>query len=249
MTIVVGIDADIIVYQAGFAAKEEPLNYVLHTAKRIIEGVIEDTEADDYILFLTGEGNFRKDVATIQPYKGNRKSPRPEYYDEIRQYMIDHWEAEVVDGIEADDALGLFMTVPNPSNTTRILATIDKDLDMIEGMHYNWRKKEFRNIDIHTANKFFGVQMLTGDGTDNIPGLFKLSGTKASAKLKARVVKAYDEGGWDLMGKTVGNIYTEAMPDCPEELLTDAMDEIGHLLWMQRHDAELFTDYKGVEDG
>ena len=59
----------------------------------------------DVKLYLTGGGNFRFDIATVKPYKGNRKQEKPFYLPSVRKYLETKWGAVVVEGMEADDAL------------------------------------------------------------------------------------------------------------------------------------------------
>ena len=174
---VLNIDADIIVYSVGFAAAGEPVENALHSVKIMIHSMLDATGTSEYECFLTGKGNYRNEVATIKPYKGNRKQPKPEHYAAIREYLINVHGAVVIDGMEADDALGIVQT------DDTILASIDKDLDMIEGWHYNWRKNDLYYIDQKTATRNFYRQLLTGDSTDNITGVPGIGPKKAEVIL------------------------------------------------------------------
>src|SRR3990167_11351680 len=98
--------------QASFSIEQEliiePLPNCLHSVKTTVNHILAQTGVSDYIGYLTGDGNFREKVATIQPYKGNRdKDAKPFWYKEIRKYLIDRYKAVVVDGMEADDAIGI----------------------------------------------------------------------------------------------------------------------------------------------
>jgi len=123
----------------------------------------------DYQGHISGKSNFRYDVATICPYKGNRKSSKkPHYYDDIRQFLVDVYESKVSEGCEADDAIGL-----NHDVKEDVISTLDKDLNCIPGVHYNWTGdgKEIFVSEVE-ANQNFYSQVLTGDSTDNILGLY-----------------------------------------------------------------------------
>lgn len=164
--------------------------------------ILEDTEADDYQIYLTGEGNFREEVAVTLPYKGNRDElHKPTHYTAIKQYLIDVWQAETVEGMEADDAMGIEQykdlvyvdgygyvnpidSAASPALAETIICTLDKDLDMIPGWHYNWRKKTKYWIDEEQAMRNFYKQMLMGDRTDNIQGVPKI-GEKTAEKILA----------------------------------------------------------------
>lgn len=181
-----------------FTVQEEPLEYTLHSVKKLIESILEATKADDYKLFLTGKGNFRDEVAVTKKYKGNRDAlHKPRHYEEIKKYLINVWEAEVVEGMEADDAMGIaqWKDLSPILDTERkladnyaevyagtIIASLDKDMNMIPGWHYNWRKKETYWVDEEDAIRCFYKQMLTGDPTDNIQGVPKV-GDKTADKI------------------------------------------------------------------
>ena len=156
-----GIDKNTIVEEVVY----EPLAHALQLVKNLLTKIKSRTGCTDMRIFLSGENNFRYDIATIKPYKGNRTNRKPYWFNEIRQYLIDNRGAEVVQGIEADDALAMFA-----ANNT-ILCTIDKDLDQIVGMHYNYQKDCIYDVSEDSALRSFYTQLLVGDVTDNIRGV------------------------------------------------------------------------------
>jgi len=85
----------------------DPIQNCLHSVKVFMNSVLEATDAQYYKAYLTGKGNFREDVATILPYKGNRKAPKPVHYQAIRDYLVAYWDAEIIEGMEADDMLSI----------------------------------------------------------------------------------------------------------------------------------------------
>lgn len=219
------IDGDIIVYRAGFATKEgEPVENAWFTTKRQLEKIIDSFDRGlEYRLFLTGEGNYRDEVATILPYKGNRKdSKKPIYYQEIRDYMTKWWRAEIVNGREADDALGCAQQADKTC-----IVSIDKDLLMIPGWHYNWVKDKHFHISELQGCKNFYLQLLTGDRTDNIPGIKGIGPKRAEKALKGCRTK-------EDMERVVVGMYKKEFGRYWQE----AMEEIGKLLWIQREGGE-----------
>src|SRR5687768_549026 len=112
------IDLDILRYRCGFAADsqikkeykenhpgcsdEEVQHYMdnldytalaLQNVKTILLGVTERFN-EEYKAYIQGDGNFRDQLATIKPYKGNRdKNHKPKYYKEIKEYVINQWNA------------------------------------------------------------------------------------------------------------------------------------------------------------
>ena len=85
----------------------EAVSHPLRLAKNLLLRVKEATDADELRLFLTGSKNFRVDIATIKPYKGNRPDSKPLHYQAIKDYLIGKWGAEVTTGYEADDKLSI----------------------------------------------------------------------------------------------------------------------------------------------
>ena len=221
---VANIDGDIICYSIAFACKDESKRFCLATVKSFLRNTVEAVAADDYRIFLTGNNNFRIKIAKSRPYKGNRKAPKPEYWQLIRDYLVEEHGAEICDDIEADDALGLAQT----DNT--ILCTIDKDLDMIAGQHYNFNKKKLYTVSQEDADLFFFTQWLTGDSVDNIPGAKGIGPAKAKKIIRKSMNKL-------MMAFAVEAAYLNAGHDL------DYIEEQGHLIWMQRASALTFEDF------
>lgn len=191
------IDGDVLVYSCGFSSDanarkaglaNEPLNFCLHNVNMKIKEVMDVTGATDKIVFLSHPINAREEL--YPEYKANRDTThKPFWYNEIKEFLtIRHKAVLSEEGDEADDAMGI---AQGASTTASVICTIDKDLDMIPGLHYNWSKTRrddgVYSIDKHDANRFFYKQCLIGDSTDNIPGLWKRMGEKASKKVLAPI--------------------------------------------------------------
>lgn len=202
------IDADWYAYSFGNMTNDEykPLSWPF--IKSRIDGhitrILDATEAESYQLYLTAndDTNFRIELATIKPYKGNRPTDKPYYYDRIRDYLVETKGAIVISGMEADDAVSIEqlknitcisetkevdwecnITITEFKGTT-ILCSIDKDLDNVVGHHFNWMKED---LGVYWISQIDGLrnfykQLLTGDSVDNILGLFGVG--KSSVHLK-----------------------------------------------------------------
>lgn len=151
---------------------------------------------------------------------------RPKYYAELREYVKKKFDAEMVEGREADDAIGCAQWAAKDKST--IICSIDKDLRMIPGYHYNFVKGEFDYITLSQANRNFWMQVLIGDRTDNILGIDGV-GPKKAAKILEKVGDGYsyrdvvEEAYWE-------RYLEEAIP---------RMNEAMNLLWIQRKEGEL----------
>lgn len=171
--------------------------------------------------------NFRIGVARAKPYKGTRKQEKPFHFHNIRAYMLSQYDCIVTDGMEADDLICIhlyedFNLCDSERKAEYICCTRDKDLRMCPGWHYGWKcgkqeqfgpvfLDELGHLEISsgttkklkgTGIKFFFSQLITGDVTDNIPGLPKrgpvfayelLSECRSEAECFRKVSRAYEE--------------------------------------------------------
>lgn len=149
----------------------EPLENALNNAKTVLVAVLEATDAEDYSLWLSGDTNFRNDIATIREYKGNRDPlHKPVWYEQIKDYLVNTWQAAYTENVEADDVLADWM-INSPNNENSCIVSTDKDLDQVPGWHYNWVKEEKYYISPEKAEENLYIQLLMGDSTDNIEGI------------------------------------------------------------------------------
>ena len=205
----------------------EPVSHALRLAKNLLLKVKRATGVQEIIPFLTGTNNFRVDVATIQPYKGNRKAARPLHYQALRDYFIDKCGAIVTDGHEADDALGMCQ------RPDTVICSTDKDLNMIPGLHYNWTHDKLYSVSGIEGLRNFYIQLLTGDTTDNIRGIEGVGPVKAAKALQGLVSEE------DMYWKCL-EMYEDSTYERPYEALL----ETGRLLWIMRQDGDIWdTNY------
>ena len=177
------IDGDILIYKIA-SQNEEPTHWgdglwTLHCDEKIckaevdkqIQELLDNLEADKFIIALTDKKNFRKDI--LPSYKDNRKQKRkPLALPFLRQYCIEKYEAVIMDSLEADDVLGILAT--EPSNEERIIVSIDKDLYQIPGK-ISKDGKTFEEISENEANYWHMMQTLY---RRQHRWLFRLSGNR-----------------------------------------------------------------------
>jgi hypothetical protein len=180
-----------------------PLAHARQCARQLLQSLLDAcAPVADYRGYVTGEGNFRYEIATIQPYKGNRDaSASPVWRRDVEEYLLRDWNTERCEGYEADDRLAVEFT-KNPRES--ILCSQDKDFLQIENLRmYNWRDKKHITVTPEQGRRSFYGQMLTGDDIDNIPGVpgigpakaDKLLGSITDERLLATVVySAYQKG-------------------------------------------------------
>lgn len=217
------VDADIVAYRCAASAENEGEEVaLLRTDAMMMDCITVDA---DYIAFLTGKNNFRYEINP--EYKANRKDkPKPQYLELCRNYLIDEYKAIVTDGYEADDALGFHQT--NES----VIFTIDKDLLMIPGCHYNFVTKEYKEVTEIEGLQTFYRQMLIGDVGDNIKGVAGIGKVKAAKLINH--LETEEE-----MFDTVYDLYVASFADidCMNRFWMNA-----DCLWIWRKEGERFSD-------
>lgn len=208
------IDADIVAYRVACTLEDDDAeDFVYARAEDLIDNILVNTEATEYRLFLSGKNNFRY---TIYPeYKAHRPKEKPFWLEKCRQYLIATFNAEVVDGQEADDALGIAQTEDT------IICSIDKDLLMIPGRHYNFVKDEFQEVTNDSGMRHFYMQCLTGDRSDNIKGIEQIGPKKAEKILTGCITE-----------QELFNAVREAYSNDAEFLMN------GRVLWIRRKENE-----------
>lgn len=205
-----------------------PVEYSLANVKRIVKQMTEWGAPDpvSWQLYIQGDNNFRNDI--YDAYKANRDpDDKPVHLKEIRQYLVDKWGAIIVDGEETDDRVSILQCT---METDTCIVSIDKDLLNTPGWHYNYDSELYRFIDPAQAMLNFARQMLTGDSTDNIPGL-KRVGKKTAEK----ILPKYREDWLDVVLKE----YEK------QGLGPATAERNGQLLWMRRKENEMWSlDYE-----
>lgn len=146
----------------------QPLNNAIHNFKTALDAIVRDSGADEYTIYLSSDVCFRDSISTTRKYKGNRDhTQRPVHYHGLKEYVIKTYGPVVVPLMEADDLMG----IEQSQNQDTIICTLDKDLDQIPGLHYNWVKAVTYYVTEDAAQRNFWVQVVAGDATDNIQGV------------------------------------------------------------------------------
>ena len=201
-----------------------------------MEQILRAVDADSYVLFFTGEGNFRYEVAKTVPYKSNRTRPKPHHYAMVYDYLLQNYEHQVVEGIEADDGMAIEQST---SKQHTVICSIDKDLWQTPGYHFNWMQDEGQQkfkVSPEDGNRWFMQQLLSGDPTDTIPGL-KGVGPKGAETMMLNIGSNADR--WE----HVLSLYKEKEGHNWESYL----NEQGRHLWMLRSRDDFWTHTKFKE--
>ncbi len=183
------IDGDILVYHTAFwAESQDPDQFPVKLDNLVQEWIPDGVAPEDVTIALSckRKDNFRKEQ--WPKYKDNRDdSLKPEYLEDVREWIQEHYECMLLPNLEADDILGIYA-----SEGTHIAVTIDKDLQGTTGWHYNPNKEDdARFISKEDAYRFFCKQWMMGDSTDGIPGLWRI-GPKTADKF----LSEWDRNEW-----------------------------------------------------
>lgn len=182
------VDGDIVVYRAAASAEEDEVWIACARADQMMQDIIADTGSTEYSVYLTGKGNFRRELT--ETYKANRPDSRPKHWAAVRDYLVMQHKAVICDGFEADDQLGVDQ---DKTHGTTVICSIDKDLLQIPGKHYNFVKKIHQEVTHDQGLKALFIQSLVGDRSDNISGIGGIGPVKAEKALGGLLPEEYYE--------------------------------------------------------
>lgn len=224
------VDADSLLYKAGFVVNSEGQEQLAcWQLDQLCEVLLDNVRPESYQFYISGSNNFRYGV--YPEYKGNRVDmARPIHLAAMRVHIVSKWAATVTDGIEADDAVGIAQCTTEDT----CISHIDKDIDMIYGLHHNYNKNESYYVSNEQAMFNFYMQLIQGDKGDNIPGY----DGKMRPKLPQFLYPVRDK-------------LNEC--SCPEEMLEivagyyqydwERLDLSARLLWIQRKSDDDWLDW------
>ena len=189
------IDADCVAYYGAAGCDTMPLGSATRRVDLRMNQILDDCQAQSYEAYMTGNENFRDDVATLRRYKenrydkdGKRIKSQPSWLQECRQYLVSEWGAVIINKMEADDMLSIRAYEDQKKYTKLFISTLDKDLAINTCWYHEQTSGNITNItqpgSIYldakcklrgTGIKFFYAQMLMGDRADCIVGLPKVT--------------------------------------------------------------------------
>lgn len=229
------VDGDIVAYRCAAATENEPEELAQWQTSEMMRRILHETNAMEHRCFLSGSDNFRYSI--YPEYKANRKDmPRPKWLQTVREHLVTAWNASVTDGIEADDAMGIAQCTEHDNS---IICSIDKDMLMIPGHHYNFVKQEFRHISPLEGLRNFYTQLILGDRTDNIPGY--------DGKMRSQVPK-FLVGAVNYLEECMSEweMYTHVKEMWADEAM---FMTAAHCLWIQRKENDKWIPPNDTMDG
>ena len=212
------IDGDLLVFSScaaveyGRTADEYSFGEIAQNIEGRIRAMQKRLRAKTVRIFFSSKDNFR--YVIMPEYKSNRKDAwLPPSLEDAKAHTMALFHGEMEPGLEADDLLAM----AQKADGSTIIATIDKDIPQVNGMHYRWEtqhageklfevgghgelKLEVKLKDGKKKSKvsgngvrFFCYQLLIGDPTDGVMGCGKLehmvykTGAKAGQTYSKRV--------------------------------------------------------------
>jgi 5'-3' exonuclease len=183
------IDADGLIYHSS----KDLLQQSVEILDEKINNILLQTQADEYILFISEGRYFRSDIS--EDYKSNRKKypSQLKWLKTLKNYLKEEWNAFSMQMVESDDLCAFYLKTP-PEGYNAILASPDKDLlqaiPSVGKGHFNYTykiKEESKGRDFFTdddlikgwwvqtseseAHEFRKMQMIVGDTADSIKSI------------------------------------------------------------------------------
>ena len=212
---------------------DEIHSLVLKTAshvKSFVREICEKFFTDEFLFAVKSDSNFRDDI--YSEYKGHR---RPDEFSipwvqlVTEELQKDDFLKPAV-GMEADDLVRIWAVQCEMHNIPYVVCTIDKDMDCIEGKHFNPKKQLQYTVTPLEAKRRFYSQLLQGDPVDKIPGLPGIGPKKADAAIAHCTT---DEE----FQEVVINMYIEKHQDAWDSYLLAN----GKLIHILRHHNDYFS--------
>lgn len=200
-----------------------PVAHACHKLDNSIAGILEAVGHDNYDIVIGGDMERLYKSLLYPQYKRNRTGEKPLHYVKVRNHLIAKYQTIVVDHKEADEYVikqkyNLYFEITDRGyiNHDVVIAAQDKDiLYLTPGTHYNYRHGTWVDISVHDAARNFALYVLSGDASDNIPGIHGLGEPKfeTNGRLieKGRTVDALGKIEINIEGLDDLEIYADVL--------------------------------------
>ena len=181
----------------------DPFDWLARSLRKQVDAIQEacGSSLEPY-MFLTGDDNFRYDIATRKPYKGNRVVEKPYHFLNMRTHIRGNYNTYIAKGCEADDLLAMAQVQYRKEGIPSVIATIDKDLLQVPGWHYRWETYNSGEVPLHLVDEFGKLEGKYEEGVSE----------KTGRAFKRFITKSFKGEGYlwfmaqILTGDTVDNI-------------------------------------------
>ncbi len=163
----------------------EDVNTIVGSVRNAVDGLLgkmndicESNPVKSAKFVIGGvHGNFRDQVARIQPYKGQRKA-KPLLFNDIKAKLIKEISSYIIQpksNHESDDVVSMYLAEHQEHGeySDRAISSPDKDLKMCIGWHTDANKWDApaQYTDDFSGFYQYAWQGLRGDSIDNIMGI------------------------------------------------------------------------------
>jgi len=243
------LDADCIAFRAAVVHQDtdkdsgqinrHKVSWVYNTIDSLMQGIFNSVPADYFTAYVGGSNNFRYQVAPeVEPYKCKRHE-KPVHLKAAVDYMVRKYGAIKAEGQEADDCCAIHVTQSIIAGRNPCLIYEDKDLNMVIGwkwlFHKDRRRRHFTYVNPAQGLKWFYMQLLSGDSTDDIIGIKRVALKTAGKKLANA---STNEELW----ATTWSIYRDHKDyaEFSDDDLLQLLTQRGRLLWMRTCNGEMW---------
>ena len=241
------IDADSLYFRICYKTKSK--KEIRKNIELILSEIERETFMSDMKIAVKGRGNWRKEY--YPEYKKNRKELEPDLKEALNyahNHLVKKYGAIQADGMEADDLVSIWAYEAREMEIPYIIVGIDKDLLQIPGNHYNFVKREHQFIDDDMAYRKLMLQCLTGDNSDNIPGI-KGIGPKKAEKIFGN---ATNDRLWTLV-RAAWEMHGAGKPDVSYRLLKmltdwEEYDKVQRSIKSKTTESEQSMEPEGVQE-
>lgn len=164
--------------------------------KLTVQHFLDELYCDEFLAVVKGKDNFRDVIYPEYKKHPSRLNPDPlkrnRFVPILRQLAVMEDYAIAADGRESDDYLRIWAEEARVAGDPFVILTNDKDMRCIPGKYANIHRgsnvslKDWRlvveDITEEQAMRHYYAQLLSGDPTDNIPGIPGVA-TKTALKL------------------------------------------------------------------
>lgn len=171
------------------------VNAVLNSVVKKLKAEVNTTlsiKVKELEWIFSSKDNFRKDLDL--EYKGTRP-PKPRWHAEVRKAIKNKTQAWSMPSVEADDVIAYLHwdMFYNVGEMSTVIAAIDKDFDILPGWHYHIRDSFLYYVTEEDAANKLKEQLITGDKSDNIPGIKGMAEKKAQKWMKENPTSSWEE--------------------------------------------------------
>lgn len=192
------IDADSLVYAACLCSKEEDEEGFIRDSNEVIfrfdesfHKIINDlyelgVYVTHYVFIVAGGNNYRR--LLFSSYKANRKDKvLPLMLPFLSAYIVSKYGAFEAVGCEADDVVVATHEKLTKEGKKAIIASNDKDLKQVPCWFFDtyYQRRSLTEITKAEALRNYYTQLLIGDATDNVMGIYGLGVKKAEKLLES----------------------------------------------------------------